>query len=163
VAVLRAASIIYSDEQLEAYLYGLGCVGYVDFLCAVRDGRPFPPLYNSGVRYEREPPASEVWQSARAVFANKRADCEDLAGGTRVPELWFHGETAARAIVKRINDTLRHILVERGDGTIEDPSLILGMHADEPEERAAARAAVKPVRPTPGVPFGRFYDPRSFT
>lgn len=153
MAVLRAASIIYSDEQLEAHLFGLGCVGWVDYLCAARDGRPFPPLYSSGVRYQREPPGSEVWQSARAVFASKRADCEDLAGGTRVPELWIAGETAARAIVKRINPTLRHILVERADGTIEDPSLILGMHPDEPEERARARAAVKPVMPTPGVPI----------
>lgn len=153
MAVLRAATIIYTDEQLEAHLFGLSCVGYVDFLCAARDGRPFPPLYSSSVRYEREPPGAEVWQSAQAVFARKRADCEDLAAGTRAPELWIAGETAARAIVKRINPTLRHILVERADGTIEDPSLILGMHADEPEERARARAAVKPVMPTPDVPI----------
>lgn len=153
MAVLRAASIIYSDEQLEAHLFGLSCVGWVDYLCAARDGHPFPPLYSSRVRYEREPPGSEVWQSARAVFASLRADCEDLAAGTRVPELWYAGETAARPIVKRINATLRHILVERADGTIEDPSLILGMHADEPEERAAALRAVLPVMLTPNVPI----------
>lgn len=151
MAVLRAATILYSDEQLEAALLGLSMIGYVDLLTGIRDGHPYPLLYESGVVYEREPPGSEVWQSVRATNSLRSGDCEDLAAGYRVPELWLLGETAARPIVKRISARLRHILVERGDGTIEDPSLILGMHADEPYERAQARAAVLPVHPTPDV------------
>jgi hypothetical protein len=153
VATLRAASIIYSDEQLIAALLGLSLTGYVDLYQAARDGFPYPPLYSSsGVRYKREPPGSEVWQIPQASFASLDADCEDLCAGWRVPLLWLYGETAAMPYVRRINPRLRHILVERADGTIEDPSLILGMHdrSDKSEGPAALRL-VKPLMPTPSV------------
>lgn len=139
---LRAAVIIYTDAQLVAELCGLSLVGYVDLLQAARAGRAYPELYRSGVRYQREPAGSEVWQSPKSSYASRRADCEDLAAGWRVPELWLLGETRARPFVRRVSAGLRHILVERADGSLEDPSLCLGMHS-----AAEARAALAAVRP----------------
>lgn len=151
MATLRAGVIIYTDAELEAYLLGLSAVGYVDLVQALRMGRPFPELYRSGVRYTREPPGSEVWQIPRGSMASKKADCEDLAAGWRVPELWLAGETRARPYVKRVNPRLRHVQVQRGDGSIEDPSVVLGMHGAE--AAAAARASLRPVVPTPDFPL----------
>lgn len=154
MGVLRTSSIIYSDLQLLGYLLGLSVVGYIDLFEAVTEGRPIPQLYGSGVRYVREPEGSEVWQSARLTWGLKAGDCEDLAGGWRVPELWSLGETGARPFVKRISPRLRHILVQRADGSFEDPSLILGMHAHRPtgaREEREALAAVKPPIPTPHI------------
>lgn len=153
MGVLRASVIIYSDLSLVGYLLGHAVVCYLDLAEAMREGMPFPALYESTVQYVREPRGSEVWQTPRHAYSTKAADCEDLACW-RSAELWAAGETAARPIVKRISARLRHIQVRRADGTIEDPSLILGMHDHrDPKriERQAARAAVLPPMPTPDV------------
>lgn len=157
MGLLRASVIIYSDLQLLGHLLGLAVVSYIDLLEAAQQGTPFPPLYEAGVKYTREPEGSEVWQTWRFVFATKKADCEDLSGA-RTAELWAAGETAARPTVKRISPRLRHIMVRRADGTIEDPSLILGMHERRNPtgwraEAARALAAVRPPMPTPEVPL----------
>lgn len=153
---LRAAVIIASDAELFGYLFGLSVAGFVDLATRRRAGNPYPSLYDSGVRYTREPPGSEVWQIPRVSLSSKQADCEDLCAGWRVPELWLAGETSARPYVKRINPRLRHILVERWDGSLEDASLILGMHDRvDPGEALAARRRVLPVRHTPDDPLPR--------
>jgi hypothetical protein len=158
MGVLRASTIIYSDLELLGHLLGLSVVGYIDLLEAAGAGTPYPPLYTSGVRYVREPPGAEVWQTPRFAFASKAADCEDLAAGWLAPQYWALGETAARPEVLRIKPRLRHIVVRRADGTLEDPSLILGMHQRRNPtgwraEAARALAAVKAPMPTPHVPL----------
>lgn len=151
MGALRAAVIIYSDVELVAYLLGHALTAYVDMYQAAREGRPFPLLYEAGVKYVREPPGSEVWMIARGIQAARGGDCEDLCAGWRVPELWMLGETKARPYVRRVNPQLRHILVERADGSIEDPSLVLGMHdKSDPTEKFTARKAVKPVMRSSG-------------
>lgn len=88
-----------------------------------------PPLYRADVWYEREPPGREEWQTIPATLARGSGDCEDLASW-RVAELQARGEPA-RIITKTahlmMGGKLVHVLVKRGDGTIEDPSAILGM------------------------------------
>lgn len=151
MGVLRASVIIYSDTELVAELIGHSLTAYVDMYRAAREGHPYPPLYEAGVKYQREPPGSEVWMIARGIIAAGEGDCEDLSAGYRVPQLWMLGEVKARPYVRRISPSLRHILVERADGSIEDPSLILGMHdKSDPAEKVAARRAVKPVMRQPG-------------
>lgn len=157
MGLLRASTIIYSDLELTGHLYSLAFVGYLDFLDAAAHGTPYPHLYDSGIEYTREPPGSEVWQTPRFTYASKQGDCEDLAAGYRTPELWSLGETAARPVVIRISPRLRHIVVRRADGTIEDPSLILGMHRQRhpttwSAEARRARAAVLPPMLTEGRP-----------
>lgn len=94
-----------------------------------------PPLYGSGVRYEREPPGREDWQDIHTTLRRKGGDCEDL-GTWRAGELLVHG-IPARAFARPrpmivpgdegpVVGTLWHIMVNR-QGRIEDPSKKLGM------------------------------------
>jgi hypothetical protein len=89
-----------------------------------------PLLYQSGVRYEEEPPGQEDWQDIPTTLGLKVGDCEDLACW-RAAELQVRfGEKAWPVFrhQKRPNGSyLYHILVRRADGRIEDPSRILGM------------------------------------
>ena len=38
-----------------------------------------PRLYQSGVRYEEEPPGRDEWQDIPDTIARRTGDCEDLA------------------------------------------------------------------------------------
>jgi len=86
-----------------------------------------PDLYASGVRYTRERDGVNKWQGILESYALKQADCEDLAAA-RVAFLRVRfNEPKARCDVKFIREGLWHVRVLRADGTIEDPSRILGM------------------------------------
>ena len=39
----------------------------------------FPPLYESGVRYQEDPPGKEDWKDIPAVLADGHGDCDRLA------------------------------------------------------------------------------------
>jgi hypothetical protein len=94
---------------------------------------PLPPLYSAGVVYDREPMCRydsgeericEEWLTAHAAYARRKADCDDL-GGWRAAELRLQGEAATP--LARPSAAGWHIIVRRGDGSIEDPSAKLGM------------------------------------
>lgn len=89
-----------------------------------------PRMYESGVLYEREPPGQEDWQTIPAALNSLRADCEDLACW-RAAELRVRDGIAARPAVrvKRLSGRgyLVHVVVKHPDGSIEDPSMRLGM------------------------------------
>ena len=92
----------------------------------LRSGR-YPTLYRSGVKYQREPRGREDWQTVSRAYRAKFADCEDLAAW-RAAELVVTGEdSGARAVIKRVRPGLIHCLVMRGNGSMEDPSRVLGM------------------------------------
>lgn len=106
-----------------------------------RAGRPLPPVYQSGVRYARErewirlPNGSleleglEDWIDALEAVRRGQADCEDLACW-RAAELRLAGHPRARVVFNVApgrTGRLFHILVDRGDGELEDPSRALGM------------------------------------
>lgn len=124
---------------IEALLEGLIAANTV-----MLDGADFPPLYEAGVVYKREPKGREEWQTCERTLQRGSGDCEDLTGW-RVAELRRAGERGARPFVRpargsgagvgaaggrrRRRRRKWHVLVERGDGTFEDPSRILGMGA----------------------------------
>lgn len=86
-----------------------------------------PRLYESGVRYRREPPGREEWEPIPIVLQKRHGDCEDLASW-RAAELRVSGEDeGARVHVYQSAPTTWHVVVKRGDGSIEDPSRKLGM------------------------------------
>lgn len=85
-----------------------------------------PPLYASGVRYKRERPGRERWQTCEQTYARGFGDCEDLASW-RAAELRRAGEIGATCVVRKTGPRLWHVLVGRENGMIEDPSRILGM------------------------------------
>lgn len=90
----------------------------------------FPRLYDSGVRYRREPRGVEKWQDAAVTLARGYGDCEDLACW-RAAELYTRDRIAAvpRFTWRRLRDgaTMYHIQVLWPNGHVEDPSARLGM------------------------------------
>ncbi len=87
----------------------------------------FPPLYETGVRYVREPRGQERWLPPSEVLRRGQGDCEDLAA-YRAAELRLTGEDPhAEARVVRTGPRTWHAVVLREDGDWEDPSAGLGM------------------------------------
>lgn len=91
-----------------------------------------PPIYESGVRYEEEPVDGrpEEFASIYQVIKRGWGDCDDLAPW-RCAELREQGERAKIRITwRRRNSGQRvyHVIVRRENGTIEDPSALLGMY-----------------------------------
>lgn len=101
----------------------------------------FPPLFASGVVFKPEPWAGKIEEFAHAltVLARGWGDCDDLVA-YRVAELRVFGDrlagTPPEKALARIygRDRKMHAQVRRGDapnvvknGTIEDPSRLLGM------------------------------------
>lgn len=109
----------------EAALAGLVSLNEQILRAADDAGRPLPFIYESGVRYKRE--ARDVWRHALDIVNTGNADCEDLASW-RVAELHLTGEDPnAHVYVYRSGPKSYHAVVGRGNGTIEDPSYLLGM------------------------------------
>lgn len=108
-------------------------------------GRTVRPLYDS-VCYEREPVGSEVWQSIPALYARGRGDCEDLVCA-RVAERLLVGDACRPGLKKQVRpdgSILWHVIIGNPDGTIEDPSVELGMNSygandDFPPSRSRCR------------------------
>ncbi len=121
---VRATITAQTTRELEALVTGLALVS----LCQMQDppvAAYIPPLYSGKVRYVREPAGEERWQSAKETAARGYGDCEDLVA-YRCAELWHQGKKAAPKVLE-ISPTLRHVVVQLPDGTIEDPSAKLGM------------------------------------
>jgi len=111
---------------LEALAEGLVLLNVALFDEAERRGGEIPELYESNVVYRREPPGREWWETAIDAIglASKRSgDCEDLAS-YRAAELRFYDGEPARVKIIRTRRGSFHAVVERGDGSIEDPSRI---------------------------------------
>ena len=91
-----------------------------------------PKIYESGVRYHREPPGYEQWLQIPCILQQRWGDCEELAAW-RVAELLREGEYAWPCFRWRRSKKVLtyHIVVCRQDGAIEDPSRIMGMGWDE--------------------------------
>lgn len=89
-----------------------------------------PDLYDSGVRYMREPPGREDWQDTGTTIDRRFGDCEDLSCW-RAAELRVRDGIEASAFAEyrgTFNGVdLYHIRVRFPDGRIEDPSAALGM------------------------------------
>lgn len=114
-------------EAIEAVLEGVVRLNIALMRFADERGVELPPLYSSGVRYRREPRGREWWQSAPDVLAvatRRSGDCEDLAA-YRAAELRYWDGELARVVILRTARGSFHAVVEREDGTLEDPSRVL--------------------------------------
>lgn len=114
-----------SDEVVEGFLRFL--VSLDRAYLAQHPGTP--SVFRAGVVYRREPKGQEFWKTIPRVLDDGHGDCEDLAAW-RAAELNNAGERARAILRKRQRGDgswLYHVVVERADGTHEDPSMILGM------------------------------------
>ena len=122
----REVARSYSERVL-SILLGALTTANVLYLRAHADA---PPLYRAGVRYRAERFPREEWRGIAALHEEREGDCEDLACA-RSAELIARGR-AARPVFRwrRLGRlSVYHILVRHSDGSIEDPSLLLGMGA----------------------------------
>lgn len=114
-------------EAIEALAEGLVQLNQFYMEHGIDNGVELPPLYESGIVYRREPKGREWWEAAVDILglvAARTGDCEDLAA-YRVAELrTFDGEDARLKVIRTSRGTF-HAVVEREDGSIEDPSRIL--------------------------------------
>ena len=97
-----------------------------------------PVLYESGVRYEFQK-AVDDWKDIARCLATMRGSCNSLTAW-RVAELQLDGEIGAapyiqsQTIAKPDGSILDlfHVIVQREDGSFEDPSRTLGMPPSDP-------------------------------
>jgi hypothetical protein len=125
---LRAFDSLTDHAKLAALAHLLEALAAVN-VSWLREHGEAPWLYQSGVRYEEEPPGRDEWQDIPETIRRREGDCEDLACW-RLAELRVRSLEDARPFVKRAIDgprTIYHVAVRRSDGRIEDPSRILGM------------------------------------
>jgi hypothetical protein len=119
---------------------------------ALAEGNPYPRLYRSGVRYKEEAPGREDWPDIPRVLSQGWGDCEDLAAYLAAERRVYDG-VDAEAVIKwkwiptskmlaagwpkrslpRDGVWLVHCLVRYPDGSIEDPSKLLGMGGEYTE------------------------------
>lgn len=118
VARMRLRSL----GEIQAALFGLTLASWYQ----IRKGVAPREFWNQQLRYVREPPGRDDWQTWADTVQLGTGDCEDLCIGLTAT-LWEAGEKRARAFPKPIRPGLIHILVRRADGSIVDPSKALGM------------------------------------
>lgn len=103
--------------------------------CIYLQAYPHTPLLaQSGVRYRRQELGHDRWIDIPRMLETKSGSCDDLIGW-RCAELLVRGENARPVL--QVQDlgvlrsgqpfTLYHVLVQRADGSIEDPSRAHGM------------------------------------
>lgn len=115
-----------------------------------------PRLYDSGVRYYHDGRGSaaglvDEYLTVDEALSEGVADCKSLAAWLAAEYRVSGRDPGARCTKKfvEVDDPdvgrllLYHVLTLRSDGTIEDPSRVLGMNQDEPDGYI----------PVPGVPW----------
>lgn len=89
-----------------------------------------PLLYESGVRYEEEPPGQEDWQDIPTTLRLGVGDCDDL-GPWRAAEhralFWQDARPLFSDQTMPNGASLYHIKTMLPDGRTEDPSRVTGM------------------------------------
>ncbi len=110
----------------------------------VRTGKVPPAageIKSGRVRWEPEPPGDEHFDLPATVIGRGWGDCDDLAP-------WHAGslrasgrDPGARAIVRKSGPKRWHAIVQRSDGSIEDPSAHAGMHSVHGSDAATVGAA----------------------
>lgn len=94
-----------------------------------RLGYAVPPLYRSGVVYDR----TTWWECIPALYFRRHGDCKSLTGAW-IAQQQRRGISCRPCFRFLDNDdgtTDYHILVDLGGGNFEDPSKVLGMGTQE--------------------------------
>jgi len=116
--LLAGISVPRDPEALEHALEGL-----VALDAYLIDKYQLPHVTELGARWKRE--KQEWWRNAIQLLDTKVGDCEDIAG-YHAGYLRAHGEPA-RLILEQTGPNTLHAVVLRADGSIDDPSVWLGM------------------------------------
>lgn len=126
------------SRSIQMVLTALGHAWAPELRRRWQEGRPLPPLYESGIKFRHEPAGQtfEEWADPLTVLARGYGDCDDLII-YRLAELLAVGERATVQVMRELAEkgpgdpraargTGRyHVAVRRADGTEEDPSKVL--------------------------------------
>lgn len=95
----------------------------------LKDGHvpTFDDGLKEGVKWRPEPPGDEHFDHAQTVLHRKWGDCDDLAPWHAASLRHTGEDPEAKAIVRKSGPHRWHAIVQRSDGTIEDPSRAAGM------------------------------------
>ena len=120
----RALSVIGVPTGAGEYSAALeGLTALNEYL--LRANPSTPALHDAGVRYTKE--STDKWRDLTAVLKTKAGDCEALSTW-RAAELRVSGEDPnASVVVYKTGPAKYHAIVLRGDGSVEDPSVEMGM------------------------------------
>jgi hypothetical protein len=125
-ALSASLGVPSSPGTYSAALEGLTGVNEV----LMRRDPSIPPLYSTGAVWEIRPgdPSETQWRYAPDVVTQGWGDCQDLSA-YRAAELRVSGEDPGAAVrVYPTGPNRYHAVVARGNGAVEDPSVILGMN-----------------------------------
>jgi hypothetical protein len=125
-ALSSSLEVPSSAGTYSAALEGLTGVNEV----LMRRDPSIPPLYSTGAIWEIRPgdPSETKWRYAPDVVTEGWGDCQDLSA-YRAAELRVSGvDPAAHVRVYPTGPNRYHAVVSRGNGSVEDPSVILGMN-----------------------------------
>ncbi len=98
-----------------------------------------------GIKWKPEPPGAEHFDHAATVMKRKWGDCDDLAPWHAASLRNTGTDPEAHAVAKRSGPNRWHAVVQRSDGSIEDPSRRAGMGQPQP-----IRGATLPLMSAPG-------------
>lgn len=120
--LVKAQFALRSLPEIQLALFGLTLASYWQ----IRNGHAPRDFWKQTVRYVREPPGRDDWQTWRDTVRLGTGDCEDLATALAACR-WAAGDKGARAMARRVRPGLIHITTRFGDGRVCDPSKLLGM------------------------------------
>lgn len=114
-----------------------------------------PDLYESGVRYSRQPGGVERFLPIPRILDAGEADCDQLAPW-RAAELRLRYGIRAQPEVRKMAANLFHVFVRHPNGRVEDPSARLGMSIPRRLVLAGEKLLPKQQRKKPkNVPIRR--------
>jgi hypothetical protein len=93
----------------------------------IKDGHPTFTQALPGVKWKPEPPGQEHFDHAGIVAHRGHGDCDDLAPWHAASLRATGQDPGALAVVKPSGPSTWHAVVQRSDGSIDDPSQAAGM------------------------------------
>ncbi len=102
-----------------------------------------------GIKWKPEPPGQEHFDHAKTVLQRKWGDCDDLAPWHAASLRHTGEDEGAQAVAHRSGPNRWHAVVQRSDGTIDDPSKRAGMGA--PQGVVGAALPLMYPLPPPGI------------
>lgn len=107
-------------------------------------------LRTTGVQWRPEPPGDEHFDSADRVMKRRAGDCDDLSPWHAASLRHTGEDPGATAVVRRSGPKRWHAVVQRSDGSIDDPSLRAGMGPGVAAMPPGVMGAVLPMMLAPG-------------
>lgn len=103
------------------------------------------------VRWQPEAPGEERFDHAKTVVDRGHGDCDDIAPWEAASLRATGEDPGARAIAVQRTPTLWHMMVQKSDGTIKDPSIDAGMPTRGARAHAPAVATMTQATVVGGI------------